>query len=539
MINNLAFEKLGVMIDCSRNAVMTVAAFKKMVDILSSLGYNTIRLYTEDTYEVDGEPYFGYLRGRYTKVEIKEMDGYAKERGIELIPCIQTLAHLGTIFRHADYGVIKDIDDIVLVGDERTYTLIDNMFKTISETFSTKNIHIGMDEAFMLGKGQYLDKNGLSTRAEIIKKHLDKVLAIAQKYAFKCEIWGDMYMHAAYGGNYTFTKDESEQIKALIPQDLKLCYWDYYHTEISHYEDCIDRHRKLTDNISFGGGIWTWVGFCPNNRYSLEICEAAVKACLNKGVKEVYFTMWGDNGGECSPFSVLPSLVAASEFAKGNFDLNKIKVLFKEKFAMDFDLFASLEKLDMVYAKEGEPADTLCPAKTMLYTDPFCGIFDPYVEEGVAPTYYRNLAKELRKGEKDPTWRYLFKNMRALSDVMEIKFDLGVETRKAYKSGDRYTLNTIVKKKYPLLIKRLTAFYDAFESAWMAEKKPSGFEIQDIRIGGLIQRVKHCKHVLEKYLDGQLEVVEELEQELLAPFGMNHGKIGYNYYAFLPTTGVL
>ena len=55
MENKSYFNKLGVMIDCSRNAVMTVSAFEKMVDILSSLGYNTIRLYTEDTYEVDGE----------------------------------------------------------------------------------------------------------------------------------------------------------------------------------------------------------------------------------------------------------------------------------------------------------------------------------------------------------------------------------------------------------------------------------------------------------------------------------------------------
>ena len=308
-MEKIAFKKFGVMIDCSRNAVMTVPAFKKMVEILSSLGYNTIRLYTEDTYEVDGEPYFGYLRGRYTKDEIREMDAFARQHGVELIPCIQTLAHLGTIFRYVEYSKIRDVDDIVLVGNERTYTLIDNMFKTISQTFSTKNIHIGMDEAFMLGRGQYLDKNGLLPRAEIIKKHLDKVLEIAAKYGFNCEIWGDMYMHAAYGGNYTFDKDESESVKKLVPQNLKLCYWDYYHTEVSHYEDCIRKHRKLTDNVSFAGGIWTWVGFCPNNRYSLEISKAAAVACVNESVDEVYFTMWGDNGGECSPFAVLPSLV--------------------------------------------------------------------------------------------------------------------------------------------------------------------------------------------------------------------------------------
>ena len=179
-MGNIAFQKFGVMLDCSRNAVMTVDTYKKMVDVLSSLGYNTIRLYTEDTYEVDDEPYFGYLRGRYTKDEIREMDAYAKERGVELIPCIQTLAHLGTIFRYCEYGKIRDVDDIVLVDDERTYTLIDNMFKTISTTFSTKNVHIGMDEAFMLGRGAYLDKHGLSERAEIIKKHLDKVYSTVE-----------------------------------------------------------------------------------------------------------------------------------------------------------------------------------------------------------------------------------------------------------------------------------------------------------------------------------------------------------------------
>ena len=538
-MEKIAFKKFGVMIDCSRNAVMTVPAFKKMVEILSSLGYNTIRLYTEDTYEVDGEPYFGYLRGRYTKDEIREMDAFARQHGVELIPCIQTLAHLGTIFRYVEYSKIRDVDDIVLVGNERTYTLIDNMFKTISQTFSTKNIHIGMDEAFMLGRGQYLDKNGLLPRAEIIKKHLDKVLEIAAKYGFNCEIWGDMYMHAAYGGNYTFDKDESESVKKLVPQNLKLCYWDYYHTEVSHYEDCIRKHRKLTDNVSFAGGIWTWVGFCPNNRYSLEISKAAVKACVNESVEEVYFTMWGDNGGDCSPFAVLPSLVAASEFARGNFDMESIKKLFKERFSIDFDLFAALEKPDMVYAKEGDPADTLCPAKTMLFTDPLCGICDALVEEGVAPAYYKKLAKTLKNGEKDEQWGYLFKSMRTLCEALAVRFDLGVKTRNAYRNGERGELEIIVKKDYPAAIRKIQLFYDAFEEFWMTEKKPFGFEVQDIRLGGVIQRLKHCKKTIEKYLAGEIDKIDELEQEILAPLGAEGGKIGYNYYGVLPTASVL
>ena len=54
------------MLDCSRNAVMKVSKLKEFIDFLSKAGYNALELYLEDTYEVEGEPYFGYMRGRYT-----------------------------------------------------------------------------------------------------------------------------------------------------------------------------------------------------------------------------------------------------------------------------------------------------------------------------------------------------------------------------------------------------------------------------------------------------------------------------------------
>lgn len=60
------------MIDCSRNAVMSPAAIKRFVKVTSAPGYDTLMLYTEDTYEVDSEPFFGHLRGRFLKSELSE-----------------------------------------------------------------------------------------------------------------------------------------------------------------------------------------------------------------------------------------------------------------------------------------------------------------------------------------------------------------------------------------------------------------------------------------------------------------------------------
>ena len=74
-VKESCFEKTGVMIDCSRNSVLSVQSVKKLIDVLSKMGYDSIQLYTEDTFEVNNEPYFGYLRGRYTKAELKEIEG--------------------------------------------------------------------------------------------------------------------------------------------------------------------------------------------------------------------------------------------------------------------------------------------------------------------------------------------------------------------------------------------------------------------------------------------------------------------------------
>ena len=68
------FKDLGYMVDCSRGAVPKVESLKRLITILKEFGYTYIMLYTEDVYEIDGEPYFGYMRGRYSKKEIKEID---------------------------------------------------------------------------------------------------------------------------------------------------------------------------------------------------------------------------------------------------------------------------------------------------------------------------------------------------------------------------------------------------------------------------------------------------------------------------------
>ena len=536
------FEKFGVMIDCSRNSVMKPEAVKKLIDVLSVLGYNTIKLYTEDTYEIEGEPFFGYMRGRFTKEELKSIDAYATSKGMELIPCIQTLAHLDTIFRWNDYKNIKDTGGILLTDEERTYELIDKMFATLSECFTSRTVNIGMDEAQGLGRGAYEDKHGAVPIVDIMSKHLSRVLEIASKYGFSCEMWSDMFMHMAYGDYWTEKYDKSAEVAAKIPKNVRLIYWDYYHTTYEHYEHTLDRHLRLSDNVQFAGGAWTWSGFCPNIRYSLETTKLALKACKARGIKEICLTMWGDNGGEGSPFMVLPALVAAAEYAKDNFDDEKIKRRFKSVIGMDYDLFAAFE-LPNLPPKSDEPARRPNTAKYALYNDPFKGLLDMQMAYDKG-TMFKEAADKLMRGAKNKEWGYIFKSVAALSRVCEIKYYLGVRTHELYAKGDKEALKSLAENEYTEVLKRLGKFYDAFEAYWMTEKKPHGFDVQDIRLGGLACRLTHCRKMLLYYAAGKLESIPELEEEQLDIIGTKDApserrEVFYNRYTNIVTTNVL
>ncbi|MFR7855595.1 MAG: family 20 glycosylhydrolase, partial [Acutalibacteraceae bacterium] len=221
-------KRIGVMLDCSRNAVMKPSSVKNYMDILSKMGYNMLMLYTEDTYEVEDEPFFGYLRGRYSENELKDIADYGEQVGIEVIPCIQTLAHLNQIFRWSCYKSINDTEDILLADCDRTYELIEKMFKSIRRCFKTDIVHIGMDEAHNVGLGKYFKEHGPVDRFSLLSRHLKRVSEIAERYGFKPIMWSDMFFRLANGGDYYCSRSDivTDDIAALVPENVSLVYWD-------------------------------------------------------------------------------------------------------------------------------------------------------------------------------------------------------------------------------------------------------------------------------------------------------------------------
>ena len=505
------FEDFTAMVDLSRNAVRTVDTLKKFMQILVLSGYKSMQLYMEDTYLVEDEPFFGYQRGAYSTKELQEIVNYGELIGLECLPAIQTLAHLNRLLHWPKFHSFTDANqDILLVDDERTYELIEKMFRSLRKSFTSDRINIGMDEAHFIGLGRYLSLHGYCDRSSILVRHLNRVCEIANKYGFtKPMMWGDMFLRLANGGDYEKGTKIPEHIKNLVPENVTLVNWNYYSTNPAFYENIMTLQKKFDRDCAYASGASCWFEFTPNNQFAIKQNTIVMNACKKTGVKKYIYTLWGDDGAECSLFASLPATIYCGCVSNG---VKNYKKVFKAITGVSFDKFMLLDEINNTAEKYGDISN---PNKYMLFNDLLIGLLDSTVklEDGVK---YKDLSKKLHSASKTVgEWNYIFKTQKALSDVLSIKYNLGVELRSAYKANDKENLKTIANSTINKLIKLIKIFYREFASQWMKENKSFGFEVQDIRFGGLILRLEHVSQIINDYLNGKIPSILELETQLL------------------------
>ena len=521
------FASRGFMLDCSRNAVANPEKLRSLIRRLAKMGMNQLFLYMEDTYEVPDYPYFGTYRGRYTREELRDLDKYCALFGIELVPCIQTLAHLHSFLRWHNSRSLRDTGDILKVGSEEVYTFIRNLLESLRSCFSTRNIHIGMDEAHMLGLGNYLRENGYEESSVIIRRHTDRVLELCQETGWTPMMWSDMYITANTGGGYYDVKASTDTSGwEKPPKELGMVYWDYYNSRKDIYHNMLRVHKALSDRVIFAGGIWNWNGISPNYGKAFCCSRLALEACRQEGIQEVFATGWMDNGAETPIDAIYPGLTVFS-FLCFHEDLyeEELSTYFRDCIDAELEDFLLLDLLDALFKGSGKNLTADNPSKYLLYQDPMLGIFDYHLKDTDTETYYCTLADKLKsKAETPGEYQEFFRFYYYLSLVLSRKADLGIRIKTAYEAKDLSTLKEISEEVIPNIIRNLTVMHTSRESLWFADAKPFGYELLDIRLGGVKTRLESCRRRLQSFLEGKVQTLEELEQERLPYWELGDAK---------------
>ena len=529
------FTMNGPMFDVSQgNAVMRVGTIKEFIKRISVMGLNMLMLYAEDSYEVKEEPYFGYMRGKYTIEELKECDDYADTFGIEMIPCIQTLAHLIDVLKWPVYHDMRDDEETLLVGNEKVYEFIDHIITAAAAPFRTKRIHIGMDEAWHLGLGAYLENNGYKKKFDIMNQHLTRVLEIVKKHNLQPMFWSDMYFRSTSktGDYYDLTSGIPQEVIDSVPKGVQLVYWDYYHDNEEFYVDYIKKHREFGTEPVFAGGIWTWIGFNANWGKTFATTNPALNACKKEGIREIIITIWGDNGTESNIYSNLLGLQLFAEHGYAReLDMDRLKSRFEFCTGCSYDDFISIKYLDEVPGTDVDNMETYNPSKFLMWQDLLTGLFDKNIEGLPLNAHYDKLTENFKISVvRNGSFGFVFEFYEKVASVLALKSEMGIKLTQAYKNGDKAVLENMVEQELPELEMRVKSLRNCHKEQWFIINKALGWDIMDMRYGSLLIRIQTAIEEIHDYLEGKLKCIEELEETRLS-FSGEQGLVKYaNYY---------
>lgn len=514
------FEQLGAMVDCSRNAVPTVEGVKLLLRRMALMGFNMLMLYTEDTYTVPTRPRFGYLRGRYTADELREIDRYALDFGIEIIPCIQTLGHMSRALRWPGLGDVGDTGDVLLVDSEDTYRLLEEMIVAVTAPLTSKRVHIGMDEAYSLGRGRHLDQWGWEAPEKLMRRHLARVHDILRRHGLHGMMWSDMHFHLASAskqGSYPRDCVFTQEILDGVPKDMELIYWDYYTEDAAYHRQILQQHQLFEARTAFAGGIFTWLSPVADLEKTLRASRIMLDACRECGVGQVIATMWGDDGAEGNLlYTGLYGLNAYAEYCwHGSFDRLLADDRFRAVTGCGAEAMWAMDRFNHLPGLTPGKDDTVHPVKQLLYEDPLMPLFERDFSGMALADWYRALALDYaRHAEQNPDWADFLTFCRLLAEAAAARCALRESAPDIIRGGDRRAADPLpgLCNQAIQAVERLA---EGWQRLWMSNLKPNGYEVIDLRLGGVIQRLKSARARFSAWAEGTLTHIPELEEEKL------------------------
>lgn len=519
------FQSSGIMFDCSRNAVLKPQALRFFFRKMALMGLNLGMMYTEDTYEVPGQPFFGYKRGRYTYDELKALDDYASLFGIELCPCIQTLGHLKRILHWPAYHHLRDNDEVLLADLDETYELLDQMIHAATAPYRSKKIHLGMDEAYGVGLGAHLARYGYEDPHSVIGRHLSRVLGICDKYGLHAMMWSDMYFHLD-GRNYHSPGLPSEKAKAAVDPRITLMYWDYYQPKEEAYADALYKHAQFPAPTVFAGGIWTWIGPAPDYPTTLQNTVSGLTACAKANIPLALATAWGDNGGECNLTAALLGLQLYGELTfRPDYAEDELARRFRRCCHADAQAFLDLSLLNYMPGMKDNPSDPVNACKFMLYQDPLIQLFEADTAGYAMAEHFGSLVtRYARYALENPDYALLFDFYTALANALALKCVWHEQAGDAVRSRNREQAAALADG-IPATVEALDTLRVVWRRLWESTNKPNGFEIIEVRMGGIAARMATAGEKMRAFALGQVDTIPELEEQALITKRRPNGSI--------------
>src|ERR1700761_2902066 len=274
-----------------RIQVMPMPALKTFAKKLSDNGINTLIMEWEGTYPFEKHPLIPN-RYAYTKAEIVDFIKYCTGLGIDVIPLQQSFGHVEYILRNEKYKDLredqKDYSQVCPLQTKQDSLLFTDLFTELASTHTSKYIHIGGDETYLLGHDERCKlKVAKEGKSKLYIDYIRMLCNIVIKLGKKPVLWADIAMKYPEAIN-------------LLPKGTVLVDWNY-----GWNMNNFGNHQKLMER---GYDIWGAPSLRshPDNYFLTQWekhfnnIKTFVPVARQLGYKGMVMTSWSTSGAYAS-----------------------------------------------------------------------------------------------------------------------------------------------------------------------------------------------------------------------------------------------
>lgn len=281
----------GVMIDTSHGPLPTEAEVKRQIDFLARWKNNQYYLYSEASVEMKGYPLLS-ADARFSQDEVRRIVAYARERHIDVVPCMELYGHLHDLFRVERYSNLA----ILPYGSEfdprkpEVAALLADWVDQLAGLFPSPFFHVGMDETheapalvdtfIFSGEGPAKSVSGEKIQpSALYMEQFRRVSDLLRKRQKTPMVWDDMF--ARY-----------PDLIPQIPAGTIVVPWGYDRTVYEPYWKPFADSR-LPRFIATGVSVWDQIS--PNFELSFDNIDSFLSAGRSHGVLGIINTLWTDD----------------------------------------------------------------------------------------------------------------------------------------------------------------------------------------------------------------------------------------------------
>ena len=276
------FRDRGLMLDVSRGRVPTRQTLERLVDLCGQLRLNVLMLYVEHTFDFRGHPQIGEGASPLDARTLLALDAYASDRGVELVPCLQSLGHMEHILSLDRYAELAESDRRWSLSPSHpgTYAFLAELYDEYLPLFRSRRFNANCDEPFDLGRGQSAERAPRKTPGRLFADHVSRLERLAARHDKQLLVWAD------------FALKHPEEI-GRIDRDVVLLDW-WYEPEFDF--DRIGKLRRRGFEVWACPGTSGWNALFPRIGTATENIARWADAGRRHGAKGLLNTDWGDFG---------------------------------------------------------------------------------------------------------------------------------------------------------------------------------------------------------------------------------------------------